>query len=245
MVGGRKVNTKRLILIVLAVALSAIVAVGAYTSYWTQTHPLPKADLSVKLVYAYIGHPTLSANTTGLDYSIPQTNTVYRLASYVVILKVTNNAAQDASITDIRLFVAPNIKVHDAFFTQPNGSPVPGPMGLPAVEISNALISEQRTPKSLAGWSNIWQPGDSRLVAITGVTSFGPWAEQYLLNGTLCMYGAVSGEPAYIAGTSGSSYDFRQVTFQNVGDGYLFNELVGKNQTLILDGLGAEVFPGQ
>jgi hypothetical protein len=236
---------KIVVTIILAAILSAIVLVGAVSSYLTETTVVPKADIAVEVVYAYIGQPSVNSNTTGLYYNVTKASTDYSLSSYIVVLKVTNNAAESAKITDFRVFVAPNIKVFDAFFTQSNGSPVPGPMGLPALEVNNALISDQRAGESSGAWANVWQPGSTRLVAISGMTSFNKFEEQYLQNGTLYIYGNASGEPAYTSGKSDGVYDLKHVTFQSVGDGFLYNDLLSKNQSLLIDGLDARVSPSQ
>lgn len=197
--------------------------------------------MSVDVSYVFIGQMENKENVTGLNYSYSKTDSNSMLVSYIIILKIANNAPDAARVTNFRAYLAPQITVHDAFFTQPNGSPVPGPMGQPAVEVQNALITEARDGQVTGGWSNTWWSYTVRLVAITGITTLNNFDQQYLQNRTLDVYAGVNAEPAYTKGKSDNAYDYKRITFTYVDGNYLYNALLEENQTLVIDGLDAKI----
>ncbi len=248
------------ITIIFAVVLSSLILSVAFYSYYLSNivETQPKADISVKLVYAYIGHPTVNNKIEGLYYNNTQTKSDmnYNLASYVIVLRVTNNAEanrhqQFVSITQIRVAVAPLIVEYKQFLNDSNGQPAPGGLGGPAYGISNAVISEDRKALQgeVAGWSDYLDAGSSTLVALTGMTTTDKFSQQYIQNGTLYVWSHIIAQPGYpdaksiITPQDQSANDLEQVKFQNIGGDYLFNDLLAQNQTLVIDGLRAQVLP--
>ena len=157
-----------------------------------------------------------------------------------------------ASLTNFKVYVAPKITVNSVGFNQSNGQPAPNGLGGPSTEIENALISDQRAAlPSGNSLSYYVDAGESRLVALTGMTSFSKFSEQYLENEMLYVYGSATAQPGYSDGQtawtpqSQMAYDLKHVPFQNVEGDFVFNTLLGKNQTLLINGLDVNVVPSQ
>jgi hypothetical protein len=244
-----------MIIIIVAVVLSFTILTGSFYSYWINIKTPPKTNIGVKVVYAYIGHPTINSNIAGLYYNSTQTKSDmnYNLTSYVIILRLTNNGEatshqQFVSITQIRVDVAPLIVEYKQFLNDSNGQAAHGGLGGSAYEISNAIISDERKAlQDEAGWNDYLDAGSSTIVAITGITTTDKFSQQYLQNGTLYIWANIIAQPGYPDAKSiytpqdQSANDLEQVKFQNIGGDYLFNDLLVQNQTLVINGLNAEV----
>ena len=234
-------------LIIFAVGLSAVLLTGALYTYWTNARTPPKANIDAKVVYAYIGHPTVNAITAGFNYNTSQTSSNYNLASYVIILKATNNGAEMVSMTQFRAYIAQQITERAIGLNDSNGNPAPGSLGGPSFEISNTIISDSRTGLQTGGFSNYLDAETSRLIALTGVVSLNQFSEQILENLTVSVWGSVTAQTGYASGQSAwapqsqTANDVEQIVFQRTGDDYLYNRLLGQNQTLVIDGLDAIV----
>jgi hypothetical protein len=70
---------KFVILILLAVGLSAILLTSAFYIYWNNVLPEPKPNINVKIAYIYIGHPTVNTNSAGFNMTFrdPVQNTTW------------------------------------------------------------------------------------------------------------------------------------------------------------------------
>jgi hypothetical protein len=242
-------KTKFVVLIVCVAVLVTLLLIGGFSTF-CKPEASPKAEVGVQVVYAYIGHPTVDSNVTGLDYDVSANVNGNTLASYVVVLRATNLGAEMFTMTDFHVYVAPQITYNAIGFNDSNGNPAKGSLGSSSIEISNALLSEERAAvPSGRTLSYYLESGDSKLIAITGLASFDRFMEQNLQNGTLYVYGSVVAQTGYADGhttwssQSQTGYALRQVTFENVGGDYLYNALLGENQTLIINGLTATVSP--
>lgn len=237
---------KKYLISVLFVALLVFSIAGIRAYYNNDKASLTKADITVKIAYAYIGHQTLNNDVTGLNYEVNGKNASNSLVSYIVVLKITNQATEMASLTDFRVYVAPEIVYNSVGFNQSNGQPAPGGLGSPSLEIRDALISDVRV-QSYGGYSNYLSADQSRLIALTGVISLDKFSEEDLQNGTLYIYGAATAHAGYAdwqtakAAEGQIAHDLQHVTFTNVNGDYLFNNLLDKNEILLIDGLDARV----
>jgi hypothetical protein len=234
------------IAVIMVVVLLALVLSGAFYTHLNTFSTPPKANISIEVVYAYVGHPNAN-NIAGLDYTTAQSNQAYTLSSYIFILKVTNNGAQMVSLTEFRVYLAQHITENQIGLNDSNGNPAPGALGGPSFEIRNTIISDTRTGVQSSGFSNYLDAGQSRLIALTGMVSSGSFSQQYLQNGSLSIWGSVTGQTGYASGQSlwsaqsESANDVRQITLQEMGGDYLYNKLLEQNQTLIINGLDATV----
>lgn len=239
---------KRMIIAIISgVVLLSLVLSGAFYINMANTYSAPpKADISTEVVYAYVGHPTANA-MAGLDYNNSKINPAYALSSYIFILKITNNGNQMVSLTQFRAYLAQHITENQIGLNDTNGNPAHGALGGPSFEITNTIISDTRTGLQSGRFSNYLDAGKSRLIALTGIVSLDSFSQRYLQNGSLSIWGSVTGQTGYASGqsaTSGeseSANDVRQITLQNVGGDYLYNVLLGRNQTLLIEGLDAKV----
>jgi hypothetical protein len=243
----RTMKAKYLAVIVTVVVLCSVVVADIGYSHWCSVETLPKANIEVKVVYAYLARPTVNSNAAGLTYDASPKGEGYNLTSYIVILKVTNDGDQMVSMTQFRAVVAEHITENAIGFNDTNGNPAPGGLGGPSFEISNALITDQRMATQSAGFSNYLDAGKSRLIALTGMITLDKFDQQNLRTGTLSVWGATIAQTGYASGetawtsNSQSANDVEQVTFQQVGGDYLYNALLGTNQTLVINGLDATV----
>lgn len=235
------------IAIIFVVVLVALILSGAFYIHLANTFAIPpKANISVEAVYAYVGHPTAN-NVAGLDYTNSQTNQAYTLSSYIFVLKVTNNGAQMISLTQFRVYLAQQITENQIGLNDSNGNPAPGGLGGPSFEIKNTIISDTRTGMQSGGFSNYLDAGKSRLIALTGMVSLDSFSLKYLQNGSLSIWGSAIGQTGYASGQSAwsaqseSANDVRQVVLQDLSGDYLYNALLGQNQTLTINGLDATV----
>ncbi len=235
------------IAVIFVVVLLALILSGAFSIHLANTLSTPlKANISNEVVYAYVGHPTAN-NVAGLDYTNSQTNQAYTLSSYIFILKVTNNGAQMVSLTEFRVYLAQHITENQIGLNDSKGNPAPGALGGPSFEIENTIISDTRAGLQGGGFSNYLDAGKSRLIALTGIVSLDSFSQRYLQNGSMSIWGSVTGQTGYASGQSvwsaqsASANDVRQVALQDVGGDYLYNALLGQNQTLTIDGLDATV----
>jgi len=235
------------IAVVFVVVLLALILSSAFYIHLANSiATLPKANISIEVVYAYVGYPTAN-KVAGLDNTNSQTNQAYTLSSYIFILKVTNNGAQMVSLTEFRAYLAQHITENQIGLNDSNGNPAPGALGGPAFEITNTIISDTQTSLQSSGFSNYLDAGKSRLIALTGMVSLDSFSQQYLQSGSLSIWGSVTGQTGYASAQSAwsaqsvSENDVRQVKFQDVGGDYIYNALLGQNQTLIIDGLDAIV----
>ena len=236
---------KFIILIVLAVGLSAILLTSAFYIYWNNILPEPKPNINVKIAYIYIGHPTINTNSAGFNYNISRSSSEYNLASYVIILKVTNNGDKMVSMTGFRGYIAEQITKNEIGLNDSNGNPAQGSLGGPSFEISNTIISDARTGLQTSGFSNILDAGQSRLISLTGMVSLSKFSEKHLENPTVSIWGTVTAQIGYANGQSAPqsqmAYDLKLIAFQHNESDYLYNQLLGQNQTLVIDGLDAKV----
>lgn len=236
---------KFVFLIFLAVGLSAILLTSAFYIYWNNVLPEPKPNVHVKIAYIYIGHPTINTNSAGFNYNISRSSSEYNLASYVIILKVTNNGDKMVSMTGFRGYIAEQITKNEIGLNDSNGNPAQGSLGGPSFEISNTIISDARTGLQTSGFSNILDAGQSRLISLTGMVSLSKFSEKHLENPTVSIWGTVTAQTGYANGQSESqsqmAYDLKLITFQHNESDYLYNQLLGQNQTLVIDGLDAKV----
>jgi hypothetical protein len=238
-------NPKYLALIVSVIVLLSIVLASTGYSYWHSATALPKADLSIQVVYVYLTHSTANSEG-GFNYDTLK-GEGYNLTSYVIILKVSNNGAQMVSMTPFRAVLAQHITENKIGFNDSNGNPAPGGLGGPSFEISNPMVTDDRAGMASAGFSNYLDAKSSKLIALTGVVSLNKFDQQYLQSGHLSVWVSVTAQTGYASGQSvwgpdsQSANDVEQVTLRQIGNDYLYNVLLSTNQTLIIDGLDATV----
>jgi hypothetical protein len=238
------------VVIVLVVVFVSVILVGSFAACWYGANMSPKPNFDVKVVYAYIGHSQINNETglnsdlclTGQSYNMLQS---YNLDSYIIILKVTNNGAQTLKLSESKVFVAENIVENEIGFNDTNGNPAPDGLGEPLVVVHNSVVSDER---SGLGSNPVLSPyldaGESRLLAFTGLISIGKLDGQYLQNGTAYLMGSLIAQNYgdNKATQSGFASDIEHVTFQDLGNGeYLYNNLLGPGQTLIINQLDAQV----
>ena len=213
---------KFVILIVLAIGLSAILLTSAFYIYWNNVLPEPKANIDVKIAYIYIGHQTVNTNSAGFNYNISRSSSEYNLASYVIILKVTNNGAKMVSMTGFKGYIAEQITKNEIGLNDSKGNPAPGSLGGPSFEISNIIISDARTGLQTSGFSNYLDVGKSRLISLTGMVSLSNFSEQRLENPAVSVWGTVTAQTGYASGQSARTsrsqmaYDLKLIAFQHI-----------------------------
>lgn len=200
----------------------------AYPLLVMDTPALKKADLSVNVAYAYFGIPYLDPNISGLwrNYSNPLEiinvgGTSYELdvnvISYFIVLNITNNANQATYITNFDTIVAPSISVES------NG----------VLRADNSLLRDSRDVSYYPGWNNIWSANTSRLVYLSGIIGVHDLVYESLNSGSIWIHEQVEGQSYGNSNVLPFGIDYKQLSFQSFGEGYLYNNLIGENQTLI------------
>jgi hypothetical protein len=219
---------------------SAIMASGCFLALiigLALAYPLLAADITapkkvqgnVEVVYAYIGDLAADANVSGLwrNFSEPAgvvavngvrfSYDVHPL-SYFIVLKITNPTASTVSLNILDLMVGPQISRDNE-----TGS----------IAANNAVFIDHRETKMVLGWNQLWSPGESRLIYLSGVVGAHDLTYSALQNGSITIYVSTSGSMFSDQNAVFTGYDLKQVQLQTFGTNYLYNNLIGANQTLI------------
>ncbi|HLC01161.1 MAG TPA: hypothetical protein VJL33_07580 [Candidatus Bathyarchaeia archaeon] len=216
--------------LILGIAIAYPLIVSGFPS-------LSKVDLKVDVVYAYIEPINSNSTSTGLGWNNSVVEIDYLdsfggavqadglVVSYLVVLNVTNLSDE-----------AVRVRSFDA------------KIGYQPTAIENrtssvtwSIVADSRHYTYLAGEDEVWTPHSSRLISLSGVTGVHgvPYAH---LNSDVHLYGSVEGQVAYgNPGSYGKADALRQVQFQLVGNGYLYNDLLNEKQILLFY-QGLEVF---
>ena len=187
-----------------------------------------KADLGVNVVYAYFESRQSDPNISGLwrNYSNPTEivnvgGTPYKLdvnvVSYFIVLNITNNANQPAYITNFDTIVGPSISVDS------NG----------AIRAENSLLTDSRHILYYPGWDNIWSANASRLIYLSGIIGVHDFVYESLNNTSIWIHEQVEGQSYGDRNVLPFGIDYKLLPLQSFGEGHLYNNLIGENQTLI------------
>ncbi len=219
---------------------SVMIAAGCLVALFVGlalAYPMLASDLiatkdvsgNVEVVYAYIGDLNVDANVSGLwrNFSEPAgvvaingvrfTYDVHPL-SYFIVLKITNPTTSTVSLNSLDLMVGPKINRDNE-----TGS----------IEASNAVFIDHRETKMVLGWNQLWSPGESRLIYLSGVVGAHDLTYSALQNGSITIYASTTGSMFSDQKAVFKGYDLKQVQLQTFGTNYLYNNLIGENQTLI------------
>jgi hypothetical protein len=145
----------------------------------------------------------------------------------MIVMNVTNNSDQTLRINSLRALLGPDISCA-------------GDGG--AISARNLLVYDYREESFPVSFNNIWQPHQSRLVSLSGMTGI-PSLFYEALNSPVYVLGSVEAV-AYTGGGTGKATDLRQVSLQQtVQENYVYNSLLDDNQMLTLYGLEAYIVP--
>jgi hypothetical protein len=180
--------------------------------------PSTRIELIIDVKYAYFGDQVYSQNMSGLwrNTSNPQ-DYEQHLISYIIVLNVTNHSDKLAYVDELEAAAGPEIIAE-------NGT----------LQMHNAVVYDVRTIKFFPGWDQLWQPNESRLVALTGTVSAYKIVYQSLMTGNLHLYGRVQAM-AYGSRTYSDGFGLKQVQLQEYGGEFLYNALISENQLLQIE----------
>jgi len=192
---------------------------------------LSKPDFGVDFAYAYIEPLKSVSNLTGLYWNNSVVGIQYSgglpsgalqadslVVSYLVVLNITNYSEDSARIKDFDIMVGPQISVGSG------GS----------VSAGNTVLTDSRHLTYYPAWNEVWSPHSSRLIGLSGVTGVHEIPYASLNDSAVYLYGVAEGQVAHSnGGQSASNYSLKEVHFQTVGDGYLYNNVINENQILL------------
>lgn len=220
-------NRKRII--IGAASLMAVV-IGVLVSYPLIVSDLPnlsRINLEVETVYVYI--EPIDSNVTGLFFNNSIVDVDYSgslpggtmkadglVVSYLTVLNITNNSDDSVRIDNFDFILGPSDH--------------------------NLIISDVRQFTYLAQDSEIWTPHSSRYIGLSGITGVHevPFST---LNGLVPVSSHVEGKLANAnAGGLAVGSGIKQLQFEHTKTGYLYNDLLNKNQVLLFyGGLGVSI----
>ncbi len=188
-----------------------------------------KVSGTVEVVYAYIGDLNVDANVSGLWRNFSEPAGVVAIdgtcfgydvhaLSYLIVLRITNPATDPIGITSLDVMVGPQISRDNK-----TGS---------LTASNNVLVGHQET-SFYPGWNNLWSEGASRLVYLSGVVGAHDFTYAALQNESITIYASAEGQVWGDQKASFAGYTLKQVQLQNFAGNYLYNNLVGVNQTLV------------
>ena len=215
-------------ILVIAGCLTALI-LGLALAYPLLVLDLPvtrKVNLQVDLAYAYFGKPYLDPNVTGLWRNTTQSEAVQtnggrfafdvNVLSYLIVLNITNPSNEETMITNFDLTVAPQITL--------------GASG--SLSAINPLITDSRNILVYPG-GVILGTNTSKLIVLSGVVGVHDVTYGSMNGSITCLYAKVDGQAWGGEKAQFVGQDFKQVKLESFGDAYLYNKLVGENQTLI------------
>jgi len=229
---------KRSSIIIVVGCLTALV-LGLALAYplLVMNMPATKEEvLGVDVVYAYFGSPYLDVNVSGLwrNYSIPQEivnvggipmGLDVNVISYFIVLNITNNSNQPVYINNFDTIVGPSISADlDGIISAPN-----------------SIMTDYRDVDYYPGWGNIWSENTSRMIYLSGIVGVHDFVYGDL-NGSLWIHAKVGGWSYGEEKVHAFGVDYKEITLQTFGEAYLYNNLIGEQQTLIFyNGLDVSV----
>lgn len=210
--------------IIIALSLGLILA---YPLIATQMPTLTKPDVKVAVAYAYISTPLSNSTIPGLSREADESRQT-QIFSYLIIMNVTNNSNDTLRINSLSVLLGPNISV--------------GERG--AISAVNLLIKDHRSGESgMVAYDNIWNPQQSRLICLSGMTGIPQNFYDVLNRGDVWVLGSAEATIAFEKSGYIEAKDLRQIPLQTLPEGYLYNSLIDKNQMLSIYGLDATVIP--
>jgi hypothetical protein len=102
-----------------------------------------------------------------------------------------------------------------------------------SIAANNAILIDHRETKMVLGWNQLWSAGESRLIYLSGVAGAHDLTYSTLQNGSITIYASTTGSMYSDQKAVFTGYDLKQVQLQTFGTTFLYNNLIGENQTLI------------
>jgi hypothetical protein len=119
----------------------------------------------------------------------------------------------------------------------------------PAEDVTWTNIGITYTWAGKNGFNSYWEPHESRLIKLTGTQDVGGGALELLAEEEIIVYSAVSNNVkdwTVIKGTYYNTFStatsIKQVQVEKTADSYIYNTILGENQTFQPDQFGVEVF---
>jgi hypothetical protein len=203
------------IMFVLIIAQSLFNSNIKYLKYQNES-----VSFDVDVVYVYFSTQPVGESIVGLYRS---NNSPYIPVSFFVVLNVTNYSNVSVAMSTFSITAAQEITIEDI------------PSEGYSRRVAQPFFMYQQTcqqQKSLLSSfydSVIWQPYESKLVALSGIAQFSDYT--LLQTGTFYISGEVEGN--VIDGFSGYfGGGAKLIHIKNFGDNYLYNILVAENETL-------------
>jgi hypothetical protein len=225
-----------LIVAIVALMLGLIIAQPLFNSNINRVqYPNENVAIDVDVVYAYFSTQPVSENITGL---IQSKNSHYTPGSFFVVLNVTNNSNVSLIMSMFYVVAAQEILIENNLSS---GGGYSRRAHLPFFQYQQKCFDVN----SLYSVNDVmWQPYESRLVALSGFTQFDDCS--LLQDGTFyigshVMGGVLYGYPDYYVGGGA-----KLINVKSFGDEYFYNILVAENEALCVSpsGLTVEIISG-
>jgi hypothetical protein len=226
-----KSNTKIILGSAVALILGFSIAAPILLAYY---RPSTSVQIKVDLVYAYLGVQQFNQNVTGLWInSSDKMQAPLSIISFFIVLNVTNQSNKTAYLTGFQVVVGPNVFLF-------NVTEYPSGRNSTGISAENPVVwwylGENRV-----GWYPVWEPRQSRLIAVTGsVGTRGTDSISALANEYMYLYGSAAARP-YEGGIGSYAYSFKYVRLQAFGTEFLYNSVLSNNQRWSLDHNGIDV----
>jgi Outer membrane receptor for ferrienterochelin and colicins len=201
-------------IIVLSISLFTVFNVIALTP----SAPKSNINLNVNVVYGYFG------NLTNIPALNPNKNIDDHMIAYLVVLSISNNGPQAASLTNFELTVGSEISISNATATNQDGQPAPSSYSGIGIQ-SNTVIHDVRNVESYPGFDRTLNAGKTRLIAISGIISIYEFENLYFESGRIDVYSGVNAQP--VSSNTGGQlfYSLNQIPLKNLPAGYLYDTL--------------------
>jgi hypothetical protein len=144
-----------------------------------------------------------------------------------MVLNVTNLSDRLADLTTLRGVAGPDIYTIGT--------------GYGAV---NPIVEFDLESGFHMGWYEVWEPYQSRLIALTGSVGMQVMNVSMLVSmlasNSIYLYGSATGHP-YGGGLDSTGYSLKYVRLEAFGTEFLYNDVLSANQRWLLDQNGIDV----